>query len=356
VGLAVDQVVESLALSLLPGLSPHQAHLLRARGSAGAILSRPRDHADLLPPRALASALAGHSLSLAEHEVAEARKGGFELVELEDARYPALLRKTHDPPLVLYAWGQLPGAPQPGSVSIVGSRACTPDGRALARRLGRDLAAAGLSVISGLARGIDSAAHAGALEGRGCTIAVLGSGLGCLYPAENALLAEQIAHSGAVVSEFPLLTPPYRAHFPRRNRIIAGWSPAIVVVEAGERSGALVTARLALDEGRDVYAVPGHPSWESARGTNQLIRDGAALIRSASDVLQEMGVETETPRRAVDAEADPLLRLMQADVACSLEELQARSGLAPVDLLRRLTQLELESRVRRVPGSLYVRG
>jgi DNA processing protein len=183
---------------------------------------------------------------------------------------------------------------------------------------------------------------------------VLGSGLGCLYPKENAALAEAIAKNGAVISEFPLSTTPQRHYFPQRNRLIAGWTPAVVVVEAGQRSGALVTARLALDEGRDVYAVPGGPWSETAMGANQLIRDGAALVRGAGDVLEEMGFEAPAGNDVTESR-DPLLSLLDCSAPCSLDQLQRQSGLAPTLLLQRLTELEMESRVRRMPGSLYVR-
>jgi DNA processing protein len=350
----VTQVVDALALSLLPDANPRLLRALCGRAPAAQILASPERHADLLSPCALAAVRSGEVQGRAQREIAAAERRGYALVTLDDARYPPLLRATHDPPLVLYVWGTLVDGEGPRSVAIVGARAGTPHGRTLARALGRGLAEAGLTVVSGLARGVDSEAHLGALDAAGRTVAVLGSGLACLYPRENAALAEAIARKGAVVSEFPLEAPPHKQNFPRRNRVIAGWTPAVVVVEAGQRSGALVTARLALDEGRDVYAVPGHPATESAMGTNQLIRDGAALVRDTRDVLEELGIDA-APRPAPIAGADPLLRLMNRDTPCSLDELQSQSGLAPALLLTRLTELELESRVRRVPGSLYVR-
>jgi DNA processing protein len=288
--------------------------------------------------------------------LAEAERRGFRLVPLNDPDYPPLLRATHDPPLVLYVWGSLrPGEGQ-RCVAIVGARAATPAGLAVSRSLGRDLSGAGLTIISGLARGIDAAAHQGALDGGGRTVAILGSGLARLYPEENAALAERIASSGgAVVSEFALSAPPYKGHFPQRNRIIAGWGAAVIVVEAGLRSGALVTARLALDEGRDVYAVPGHPSQETAAGANQLIRDGAPLVRAAPDVLAEMRLDAEIPARHEADEEESTLRLLSRDDPATLDDLAARSGLCASALLQRLTELELDGRIRRVPGAFYVR-
>ena len=224
----------------------------------------------------------------------------------------------------------------------------------LARGMGRDLAAAGATVVSGLARGIDTAAHRGALDAGGRTVAVLGSGLDRLYPPENEALAGAIAERGALVSEFPLGTTPYPANFPRRNRVIAGWSRAVVVVEAAERSGALVTARAALEEGREVLAVPGHPSQPTSAGCNQLIRDGAALVRGAQDVAQEIGLlPLEVAPEA--APGDDVLAALRDDTPSSLEELGRRSGLETPALLVRLTELELADKVRRLPGALFVR-
>jgi DNA processing protein len=254
---------------------------------------------------------------------------------------------------VLYVRGRLAPDEGPRSVAIVGSRASTAAGRALAQGMARDLAESRVTVISGLARGIDTAAHSGALAGRGRTVAVLGSGLDELYPRENEGLAAAIEGQGAVVSEFPLGTPPYPANFPRRNRVIAGLSRAVVVVEAAERSGALVTARAALEEGRDVFAVPGHPSQPASAGCNQLIRDGALLVRGAPDVAQEIGLQL--PVAPAPPPGDDVLRALRDDVPSSLEELGRKSGLETPALLVRLTELELADKVRRLPGALFVR-
>jgi DNA processing protein len=249
--------------------------------------------------------------------------------------------------------GRLQAEDAARGVAIVGARAATPAGRSLARALSRDLASAGTTIVSGLARGIDTAAHQGALEGAGRTVAVLGSGIDRIYPPENAALAKRIEETGAVVSEFPLGTPPLPHHFPQRNRIIAGWCRGVVVVEAAARSGALNTARTALDENREVMAVPGHPSQPACEGTNQLLRDGAAFVRDARDVAAELGLELSSEN--AQAVQDPLLGALRRDAPLSLEDLRAKSGLETPDLLARLSQLELRDEVRRLPGALFVR-
>jgi DNA processing protein len=235
----------------------------------------------------------------------------------------------------------------------VGSRAATALGLAFARSLARELAAAGVTVVSGLARGIDAAAHRGAVDGGGRTVAVLGSGLDRLYPRENAELARAVEGAGALVSEFPLGTRPWKANFPRRNRVIAGWARAAVVVEAGTRSGALSTARAALDEGREVMAVPGHPSQPSAEGTNGLLRDGAALVRGAADVLSELGLALPAARDLPPA--DEVLSALPRGVPAGVDEILARCGLALPALLARLAELEIAGTIERLPGALFVR-
>jgi DNA processing protein len=316
------------------------------------VLAHPDEHADLLPEAGRAHLKSGRAAQRADLEAAAAARLGIALVALGDSRYPILLRRICDPPPVLYARGPLPEEDDAATVAVVGSRAATMAGRTLARAMARDLAAWGVTVVSGLARGIDTAAHEGTLDAPGRTVAVLGCGLDRTYPAENERLAGRIAESGAVVSEFALGTPPLPEHFPRRNRVIAGWSQAVVVVEAATRSGALNTARCAADEGRDVLAVPGHPTQPASAGTNQLIRDGAGLVRSAMDVAHELGVE---PPSAAPVPADPLLRALGADAPATIEELRARSGLETGVLLARLTELELRNLVRRLPGPLFVR-
>ena len=349
----MKRTLDLLTLSLLPGVGPRALRDLLGRSTCEAVLAEPEAHADLLGERSLHAVKNGAARRRAEDEASRVEKSGFHLVGWEEDAYPELLRRVYDPPPVLWVRGTL--ARQGAAVAVVGSRGASAPGRLCARAMGRDLAASGVTVVSGLARGIDTAAHEGALEGRGLTIAVLGSGLDKMYPPENAALAARIAEQGAVVSEFPLGTTPEPGHFPRRNRVIAGWSRAVVVVEAQMRSGALVTARMALDEGRDVLAVPGHPSQPMSAGTNQLIRDGAPLVRDAADVLSELGLSPATTAPRGDAGVPALLKALRTDTPSSLEDLHARCGRAIPDILGELAELELSAQVRRLPGGLFVR-
>ena len=221
-----------------------------------------------------------------EKEIALAEKSGVVILTVFDEDYPERLKNIYDPPVILYVKGSIKKEDSL-AVSIVGSRKCTYYGMNMADNIAEKLAFSGVTVVSGLARGIDTAAHKGALKS-GRTIAVLGSGLGNIYPAENKPLSEKIAQNGAVVSEFPMHMPPNKNNFPQRNRIISGLSVAVLVVEAANKSGALITADFALEQGRDVFAVPGAAGRLSSAGTNSLIKQGAKLIDSAEDILEEL--------------------------------------------------------------------
>jgi DNA processing protein len=351
----VDSNFELLTLTLLPGVGARTVRDLAARGPLGDVLRRPEQHRDLLSEAAVGHLRSGEAGRKAEGELTRAASLGLRIVALSDPGYPPLLRQIYDPPAVLYVRGTL--APDEGraSVTIVGSRAASSRGSALAREMSRDLASSGVTIVSGLARGIDTAAHRGALEARGRTVAVLGSGLDRIYPGENAPLVAEIAERGAVVSEFPLGTAPVPGNFPRRNRVLAGWGRAVVVVEAARRSGALVTARVALDEGRDVLAVPGHPKDAASAGTNQLIVDGAPLVRDAADVALHLGLEVAETSPTATGGDDAVFRALEPGNPASLAELQERCQRPISDLLARLTELELAARVRRLPGPLFMR-
>ena len=282
-----------------------------------------------------------------------------------DAAYPVALTTIADPPPVLWTRGRAEALSAP-AVAIVGSRAASPYGLAVAEQLAADLAANGLVIVSGLARGVDSAAHRGALAAGGVTVAVLGSGVDVIYPPEHAPLASAIDVTGAVVSELVPGTGPQQRFFPLRNRIISGLTRAVVVIEAGEKSGSLITARCALDQGRDVLAVPGNVLSGRNRGAHALLRDGAKIVESADDILEELGMggvgAGVRPPGAEDRRGltpisvrDPVLDCLIPGEANDLDEISERSGLNSSRLLPRLFELELQGRVRRVGGGRFVR-
>jgi DNA processing protein len=273
-----------------------------------------------------------------------------------DLRYPTTLAAIYDPPETLWIRGQADALCAP-SVAIVGSRAASPYAREVARSLAADLARRNVAVVSGMARGVDSAAHLGALDAGGTTIAVFGCGVDVIYPREHAKLAEQICERGALVSEFPLGMIPLPYNFPKRNRIISGLSLAVVVVEAAEKSGSLITAKLALEQGRAVLAVPGNILGGRNFGAHALLRDGAKLVESADDILEEMnlGIGQKESKGPESASEDPVLRCMTVGESYDLDELSAHSGIDRVRLLPRLLELELGGALRRVEGGRFVR-
>ena len=279
-----------------------------------------------------------------------------QVVTLADQRYPPSLLQTADPPLMLYVWGRVEALAHPRQLAIVGSRNPTPQGESNARLFARSLAEADVCVVSGLALGIDGAAHTGALEGGGTTIAVVGTGLDTVYPKRHEALARRIAEHGAVVSEYPLGTPPLAAHFPQRNRIIAGLSQGTLVVEAAVRSGSLITARLAAEQGREVFAIPGSIHAPQSRGCHALIRQGAKLVESAQDILEDLRLAepVATGTAPPVTKEDSLLEAMGFDPV-GLDALQARTGLNTATLQARLLELELDGQVDRLPGGLLQR-
>jgi DNA processing protein len=270
------------------------------------------------------------------------------VIYLGHPEYPPLLAAIADPPACLWVRGDVSILTRT-AVAVIGARAASREGLIAAREIATDLARAGIVVVSGLARGIDSAAHRGALIGGGKTIAVLGTGIDCVYPAENEALSEEIAANGLLVTEFPEGANPEDWHFPRRNRIISGLSKAVVVVEAKEKSGSLITARLAADQGRDVMAVPGSIVGGMNRGANALLRDGAKLVESAVDILQELGMADPIPapgRR--QREGGEVVEFTVDQVA---EQLKIPAG----EALARLLEWELTGEVQRIGSGRFVR-
>jgi len=347
-----DPSDQRLLLNALPGVGPVTARRLREAfgGDLGLALRAPRT--ELLKIKgvgpAMVEALQGHDFDPSAERERAARHGLRILTEL-DAGWPEALAPMWDPPLALYAEG---GAlPTARAIAIVGSRRCTPYGTALARRLASELAGRGWWIISGLARGIDQAAHEGALEGGGWTAAVLGHGLERTHPPEALALRRRIAARGCILSEFPIGRPPDRQSFPQRNRLVAALCQAVVVVETDTEGGSLITARFAMDLGRPVCAAPGRADSPASRGCHALIRDGATLVTCAEDVLEELGERT-MPRAVAtsggedDAE-DPWLRHFGGGEARDAESLALAAGCDPATAAVALTQLEIEGRLRR---------
>jgi DNA processing protein len=318
--------------------------LARVNGMTGRLAARLTD-----------PGLAGTALA----ELERARRQSIRILVRNDPEYPAILAQLPDPPPLLYMRGDLRVEDDP-AVAVVGSRRATAYGLEMARRIASGLAEVGITVVSGMARGIDEAAHLGALEAGGRTLAFLGSGLDRLYPPESRRLAERIAANGAVLSEFPLGTAPRPGNFPVRNRLISGVSRGTVVVEAARRSGSLITARMALEQGREVLAVPGRATTETARGTNRLIQEGAKLVTTARDVLEEipgapLPPEPEEAGLADDAGGNMILSRMPVDETVGLEDLIAATGMEAGKLLASLLELEMDGRIRPLPGGRYLR-
>jgi DNA processing protein len=296
-----------------------------------------------------------------ERQRAAAERSAARLVTLEDEEYPPALKQIPLPPPFLFVRGTL-ARDDALAIALVGSRRPTGYGLRMAERLAGDLAARGVTIVSGLARGVDTGAHRGAMGAAGRTLAVLGSGVDVVYPPENRGLAREVTAAGAVVSQFPMGTPPLPAHFPIRNRVIAGLALGTVVVEAAERSGALITARLAGEIGREVYAVPGNVSSPVSQGTNQLIQDGARLVRDWEDVVAELAPmwraavrPLAAPEGAAAAEAGGAVLPLLGEEPVAIDHVIERTGLPAGEVAASLTDLELRGLVRKLPGQRYVR-
>lgn len=364
-----------LALGLVPGLGSRNAgKLLGAFGTPEAIFRAPLTELEALGLTA-ATAQAIHSqhpLRRAERELARVKEIGCDLVTWDNARYPSLLREIYDPPPLMYVRGD-PDVLNRHSIAIVGTRRPTPYGNQMAGRLGQDLAERGLVIASGLARGIDTLAHRGALKASSAaTIAVVGCGIDVLYPKENKKLFDEIASGrGAVVTELPTGTPPVPQNFPVRNRIIAGLALGAVVVEGTEHSGSLITARLAMEFGREVYGVPGNATQPNSYGPNQLIKQGAKLVTGWQDVIEELPtavratlapVQTTTAAERASLVNESLFgpertlyELLGSDESRHIDELVERSGVSSSEALAALFDLEMKGYVRQLPGKQFVK-
>lgn len=360
-----NELAAWLRLLLTHGLGRASARQLLARfGLPEAVWDRTEaDWAQVVGPAlatAMTQAIDGFDTTVDTHERWLAESDNHHLIALGDPRYPGELLQTADPPLVLFVLGRLDALAHPRRLAVVGSRNPTPQGADNARAFAHALAGAGLSIVSGLALGVDGAAHDGALNAGGFTLAVVGTGLDRVYPSRHRALAHRIVAQGAMVSEYLLGTPPLAQNFPQRNRIISGLSAGTLVVEAALQSGSLITARMASEQGREVFAIPGSIHSTQSRGCHALIRQGAKLVESAQDVLEELhlNVEPSAPASAPPAtcadDADPVLAALGHDPV-ALDAIQARTGLDTAHLQARLLELELDGRVARLPGGLLQR-
>jgi DNA processing protein len=361
-----SQLAAWLRLQQAPGLGFMTAHrLLSALGSPEAVFQADRSLLQGMVGEKLTRTLLATpppaTLALIDKTIAWAALDGNHLLTLADEAYPQLLLEIPDPPLLLYAKGRTALLNQP-SLAIVGSRNASAQGAAHARQFAQTLSAAGLTIVSGLALGIDTAAHEGALRDGGATVAVIGTGADIVYPSRNHALAHRIAEHGCIVSEYALGTPALPANFPRRNRIISGLARGTLVVEAAAQSGSLITARLAAEQGRDVYAIPGSIQSPLARGCHDLIRQGARLVENAHDILCDFsGLQAQAPALQKQAERpdsdhpdNDLLKIIGYDPV-SLNVLAARAGLDTATMSARLLTLEIDGQVERLAGGMVRR-
>jgi DNA processing protein len=364
-----------LRLLLTPGVGNDTARkLMAAFGPPSSVFDAPAAALREFLGPALAAALAkepeglGAQVDATVAWLAQSQAGApRQVLHLGDTDYPPALLNLEDPPLVLFAMGRITGQ-WPPALAVVGSRNPTAQGKSNAHQFAASLAQAGLTVVSGLALGVDGAAHEGALEGASrdqlATIAVVGTGLDLVYPRQHEALAQRIAERGLVLSEYPLGTPPLPANFPRRNRIIAGLGEGTLVVEAALQSGSLITARLAAEQGKEVFAIPGSIHSTQSRGCHALLRQGAKLVESAQDVLEELrpGLlvtppargEPTDPEYVADPEGRRLLQALGFDPV-GLDTLVERTGTSTAELQARLLELELAGAVARLPGGLFQR-
>ncbi len=354
-----------LALSLTPGLgSVLIKRLLERFNSPEAIFHASKK--ELSGIEGLGEKVAGEirkgpQRKTVERELSLLERAGGRIITLKDDDYPRRLKDIYDPPALLYVRGELRKEDEL-AVAIVGSRKTAPYGRWITEKVGEDLAHHGVTVVSGMARGIDSLAHKGAIQGGGRTIGVLGCGVDVIYPSENKILFHQIIEHGAVLSEFPMGSPPEAGHFPKRNRIISGLSMGVVIVQASAESGSLITAGYALEQGREVFAVPGNVGAEGSRGTNQLIKDGAKLVESSDDILEEIlpqwrredgdTRESEKPGANLVGEEEILYNLL-GETPLHIDEIIRESQLDPGRVSSLLLNLELKGLISQWPGKSF---
>jgi len=368
-----------ISLNMTPQIGPRAAtKLLEKFGSAENVFHAQRRELESLRlrPESIESILKREFHEKAEVELSKVKEIGGDVLNLDDGSYPYLLREIADPPITLYVKGDWQACFDAPCVAVVGSRRCSTYGENASQMLARDLAANGICIVSGLARGIDSAAHRGAIQAKGRTVAVMGTGIGQIYPKDNAKLVDEILDTGgAIVSQFPLDTPPLSENFPYRNRIISGLSLGVLLVEASERSGSLITARLAMEQNREVLAVPGNITSKNSFGTNYLIKSGAKLVQQWQDVVSELPSEisaailppeidgkkvnenkqSELVPAGLTGEERKVWQSLSPDETMHVDVLLEKSGLSFGDLNAALLGLEMRELVRTLPGKHYAR-
>ena len=361
----MDSALAYVALNLTPRIGPVKVRrLLEQLGSVEAIFgasSRDLQSVEGIGPESAEALRNGAAVERARQELEACATRNLTVLHWDHPDYPGLLQEIYDPPLVLYVDGVVPKK-WPAGIGVVGSRAMTHYGQEMARKFGYQLAYAGVPVVSGLARGIDTAAHQGALAARAVTWAVLGCGLDQIYPPENAELAARIREKGCLISEFPLGTQPDRQTFPMRNRIVSGLSFGVLVVEAGLESGALITARQALEQGRQVFAIPGRIDSPHALGSNRLIQEGAKLVTDSNDILQDLDM-LFTPSQLGTAKTVPAglnaeeLQVLQVigDDEMPIDRIIGKSGLPSSVVSSTLLRLEMKKLLQQLPGKIFVR-
>ncbi|MBW1740650.1 MAG: DNA-protecting protein DprA [Deltaproteobacteria bacterium] len=360
----MESLLHWLALKTVPGVGNRLfLHLIQHFGDPKKVFSASIEQLVQVEGvnARLASVIQGYKIpGKVQEDLSLAEKNGIRIITFSDPSYPTLLRHISDPPPVLYVYGTLQADSL--NIAVVGSRNATTYGRTITERLSGDLVQRGFTVVSGMARGIDAAAHKGALAARGKTIAVLGCGLDTIYPAENKRLFHQIAESGAVISEFPCLTPPEAHNFPVRNRIISGLALGTVIVEATQKSGSLITARLAAEQGREVFAVPGSITSFKSMGTHRLIKQGAKLVEHVNDIIDELNIDqlipptggNEKPGIPLTLEEKRLLNEL-SPYPVHIDKLVQHLSLSAAQVSSLLLQLELKGLVTQSPGKLFTR-
>lgn len=349
-------VVDSLRLSLIIGISPRTlAGLLARFGTARQVLDAPFAEVAACAGLETAQALAlGPDARLVERSLRWGERPGHHMVPLGDDAYPAALREITDPPLLLYARGRI-DLMRASCFAIVGARSASSQGREDARAFARALSDAGLCIVSGLAHGVDAAAHHGGLEGRSSSIAVMGTGPDVIYPGDNRDLALRLADSGCLLTEFCLGMPPLAENFPRRNRLISGLSRGVLVIEANARSGSLITARFAAEQNREVFALPGSIHSTLSKGCHKLIKDGAKLTEGVADILGELGLEiAASPKVARAPRSHPLLVAMGFDPV-SLDQMTERTGMTAAAIAAQLSLFEIDGTISALPGGRFQR-